>query len=223
MPVPEFVDEEKVRVGQWAVSVGVGYGDTNPAISIGIISATNRVGGRAIQTDANISPANYGGPLIDLEGRVLGICVPLNPQSQAVGAGVEWYDSGIGFAIPVSMDAKFIERLKDPDFKASPPFMGIKMQKVPEVDGLWIEEVVRDSPADFAGIRREDVVKEIAGEVVNDVMALRKILHRYECGDEVEVKVWFEETDETKTVKIVLGSPPRPKDEGPVIEPPEIK
>ena len=66
MQVPEMVDEADVVVGQWAVSVGVGYGDTSPALSMGIISAKNRIGGRAIQTDANISPANYGGPLLDI-------------------------------------------------------------------------------------------------------------------------------------------------------------
>lgn len=87
MPVPELVDPANVQVGQWAVSVGVGFGDTNAAVSAGVISAKNRVGGKAIQTDANISPACYGGPLIDLDGRLIGICVPLNPQSQAIGAG----------------------------------------------------------------------------------------------------------------------------------------
>ncbi len=223
LPIPEFVGSENATVGQWAVSVGVGYGDTTPAISMGIISAKNRIGGRAIQTDANISPANYGGPLVNLEGQVLGICVPMNPQSQAVGAGVEWYDSGIGFAIPVSLNAPFIERLKNPDFKAAPPFIGIRMRKVPEHEGLWVEEVVPESPADLAGIRREDVIKEIAGEVVGDVMALRSALNRHECGDEIEVKVWFEETGETELVKLVLVSPPRPKGEGPVLEPPKIK
>ena len=63
-----MVDESKIKVGQWAISLGVGYGDTSPAMSTGIISAKNRIGGRAIQTDANISPANYGGPLVDIEG-----------------------------------------------------------------------------------------------------------------------------------------------------------
>lgn len=101
LPVPEMVDPAEVQVGQWAMSVGVGYGDVNPAVSLGIISAKNRAGGRAIQTDANISPANYGGPLIDAQGRLLGVCVPLNPNSLDKGAGVEWYDSGIGFAIPL--------------------------------------------------------------------------------------------------------------------------
>jgi len=62
LKVPEIIDPKEVTVGQWAVSIGVGYGDMSPAVSTGIISAKNRIGGKAIQTDANISPANYGGP-----------------------------------------------------------------------------------------------------------------------------------------------------------------
>jgi len=90
---PETAKLDELKVGQWALSMGVGYGDRSPAVSMGIISAKNRIGGRAVQTDANISPANYGGPLIDIQGRLIGICVPLNPQSSAVGAGVEWYET----------------------------------------------------------------------------------------------------------------------------------
>ena len=70
--LPEFAQTDSLKVGQWAISVGVGYGDVNPAMSSGIISAKNRIGGRAIQTDANISPANYGGPLLDISGTSLG-------------------------------------------------------------------------------------------------------------------------------------------------------
>ena len=122
--VPEMQPLQEVKVGQWAISLGVGYGDQTPAISMGIVSAKNRVGGRAIQTDANISPANYGGPLVDIQGRLIGICVPMNPQSQAVAAGVEWYDSGIGFAVPVDDFKQIIERLKDGQ-KILPAFIGI--------------------------------------------------------------------------------------------------
>ena len=68
--------------------------------------------GRAIQTDANISPANYGGPLIDIEGHVLGICVPLSPRAQGAASGVDWYDSGIGFAIPLSGAKRLIDEMK---------------------------------------------------------------------------------------------------------------
>ena len=149
--VPEIAEEEKIQVGQWAVSVGVGYGDTNPAVSTGIISARNRIGGRAIQTDANISPANYGGPLLDIEGKLLGICVPMNPQSQAVGAGVEWYDSGIGFAIPVSSLQEIIARLKKGE-TISPAFLGVRTEPNKEGDGLRVAEVIEGTAASRAGL-----------------------------------------------------------------------
>lgn len=223
LQVPEIVDEKEVTVGQWAVSVGVGYGDTSPAVSSGIVSAKNRIGGKAIQTDANISPANYGGPLVDIKGRMMGICVPMDPQSQAVGAGVQWYDSGIGFAIPITPDSPVIERLKEEGIVVTPPFLGIKPMKVDDREGLWIEIVVPDSPADKAGIRREDFLLEINGEKISDVLNLRQTLNRYEAGEEIEVKIWFEENEKTETRKLVLTTPPKPKDGPPTLEPPKIK
>src|SRR5204862_4223199 len=94
LAAPEFVPRSEVKVGQWAIAVGVGFGAKEPALSAGIISATSRISGKAVQTDANTSPANYGGPLIDLDGRVLGICVPLSADTKNAAAGAEWYDSG---------------------------------------------------------------------------------------------------------------------------------
>ncbi len=223
LKVPEMVAEKEVTVGQWAVSIGVGYGDMSPAVSMGIISAKNRIGGKAVQTDANISPANYGGPLVDIKGRMIGICVPMDPQSQAVGAGVQWYDSGIGFAIPISPDSPVIKRLKDEDVKVTPPFLGLKMMAVEGRKGLWIEEVVRDSAADKAGIQREDFVRSIDGEEVSDMLKLRQILNRFESGQEVELEIWFEETEKVETRTLLLGSPPKPKDGPPSLEPPKIK
>ena len=110
--VPAIAPIGDLRVGRWAISVGVGYGDFEPAISAGIISALKRDQGRALQTDANISPANYGGPLLTIDGRVIGICVPLNPKAKDATASVEWYDSGIGFAIPLSQLDECIAKMK---------------------------------------------------------------------------------------------------------------
>ncbi|MCI0356859.1 MAG: S1C family serine protease, partial [Planctomycetaceae bacterium] len=101
-PVPELASRDKLKVGQWVVATGIGFGAAQPALSAGIISATSRISGRAVQTDVNLSPANYGGPLIDLEGRVVGICAPLSPHGAGEAAGAEWYDSGIGFAVPLA-------------------------------------------------------------------------------------------------------------------------
>lgn len=221
MPVPELVETAKVEVGQWAISVGVGFGDTNAAVSAGIISAKNRVGGKAIQTDANISPACYGGPLIDLEGRLIGICVPLNPQSQAIGAGVEWYDSGIGFAIPLAGAEALLERLKSGE-RIMPAFLGVQGAPDTQGRGLQISEVVAGSGAAAAGLQAEDVLLALAGEPAKDLMSLRKILGRFEAGAEVEVELIPKGEAAPKTVKLVLGSPPADPNQS-QLEPPKIR
>lgn len=222
MPVPETVPIKDITVGQWVVSMGVGYGDTSPALSMGIISAKNRIGGRAIQTDANISPANYGGPLVDIEGRLLGLCVPMNPQSQAIGAGVEWYDSGIGFAIPLHGLEKLIERLKSGE-RIRPAFLGIQAIPNPEGDGLFIKQVVQDTPAAEHDLLVEDLILKVNGEAVNDMLKLRQMLNQFESGREIELTVFRTEKDEEDTFKLKLGSPPKPKGEPEQLEPPKIR
>ena len=231
MPVPETTNVEKLEIGQWAISLGVGYGDTSPAISTGIISAKNRIGGRAVQTDANISPANYGGPLIDIKGRVIGICVPLNPQSQAIGAGVEWYDSGIGFAIPLEGLDELIGRLKKGEWIA-PGFVGIQAIPNPEGDGLYINRVVQDSPASKAGLLVEDILLAVNEKPVGDMLKLKSILNRFESGDTIQLTVKLaprkgEDGEMTEAreeeIELKLARPPRPKGELEPLEPPKIR
>ncbi len=104
LPVPLAVPKSEMKIGQTALAVGrtlVGQTEQMPSVSVGIISAVQRIFGKAIQTDAKVSPTNYGGPLIDLSGRVQGVLVPASPHSEGETAGFEWYDSGIGFAIPL--------------------------------------------------------------------------------------------------------------------------
>ena len=102
-----------MTVGQWSIAVGRTYDQPGPNISVGVLSAMGRIGSTAIQTDAKISPANYGGPLVDIHGRVLGILVPLSPQrGGGEVAGAEWYDSGIGFAIPLVDVFEWLPKLK---------------------------------------------------------------------------------------------------------------
>lgn len=188
LPVPEFLDPAEVKVGQWAISVGIGFGDSNPAISAGIISAKNRAFGRAVQTDANISPANYGGPLLDIRGRVIGICVPLNPKSNSLASGVEWYDSGIGFAIPLHGNS-VIEKLKQgKDIK--PGGMGIATKPASlDGSGVKVVTVVKDSPAEKAGIKKDDMIVKLGEYVVQDATQFRTLVGRFDAGDKAEVLV----------------------------------
>lgn len=224
----EYADADAIRVGQWALSMGVGYGDRSPAISMGIISATNRIGGRAVQTDANISPANYGGPLIDIYGRLIGICVPLNPQSSAIGAGVEWYDSGIGFAVPLSDSAALIERLKNPAAIIQPAFLGIKSTANTQGEGMFVESVVPGSAAETAGLGAEDIILEIDGKQVPDMLTLKRILGRFESGSEAEIKFIStardsDDQDEEVTATVKFLPPPKPKSDVDQLEPPKIR
>ena len=206
MVVPEMISPDEIRVGQWAVSVGVGYGDTNPAISMGIISAKNRIGGRAIQTDANISPANYGGPLLDIEGRMIGICVPMSADSQNLASGVEWYDSGIGFAIPLVGLEGLIERLKD-GRHIQRAFLGIQSEDIEDGEGVKITEVVPNTAAAEGELKAGDVILRIDEHPVPNVAELRSILAKYYAGDEVELT--YTRDDEEQKMQVTLGSPPQ--------------
>ena len=109
---PKPCRPRKMRVGQWAIAVGRTLSADAPNVSVGIVSALDRVWGRAIQTDAKISPTNYGGPLVDIAGRVLRQCwCRWLPDATSQVAGVEWYDSGIGFAVPLSGVSNVLPRL----------------------------------------------------------------------------------------------------------------
>ncbi len=213
LPVPEMVPVPDVRVGQWAISVGVGYGDSSPAISMGIVSAVNRVGGKAIQTDANISPANYGGPLIDIEGKMLGVCVPMSGEGQELASGVEWYDSGIGFAIPLAGAETFIERMSK-GIHIQRAFFGIQSENSDDAagdGGIRITEIIAGSAASKSEFQKDDVLLKLDDQDLPNVAELRNVLAKYYAGD--TVTILFRRGEEEKSVQVELGAPIQPEAE----------
>ena len=169
LPVPAAAPKADVKIGQWAIALGralVPNADLPPSVSVGIVSALNRIWGKAIQTDAKVSPVNYGGPLVDIDGRVLGVLVPASPRGEGETAGVEWYDSGIGFAIPLEDVFAVLPRLKEgKDLHRGR--LGIT-PKTAELYGVppTIGTVAPESPAAKAGIKAGDVILEIDGKPV---------------------------------------------------------
>ncbi len=189
LAVPTAVGRHEMTVGQTAIAVGRTYDKNAPNVSVGIVSATNRIWGKAIQTDAKISPANYGGPLVDLHGRVLGVLVPMSPQGEGDLAGAEWYDSGIGFAVPLTDVLERLDTMKAGE-DLQPGKLGVSLAgKGDYAEPVEIAAVLPGSPAAKAGLQKDDQVVEVAGQKVRWLAHMKHALGAKYAGDTVSIVV----------------------------------
>lgn len=192
LSTPEAAPLSQLRVGDWTVALGRTYDAGRVNISVGVVSALGRMQGRAVQTDANASAANYGGPLVDLYGRVIGILVPMSPQSASPGevdelAGVEYYDSGIAFAVPLEHVLSVLDRwIEERDLKRG--LLGVGMTDgnphttEPRVTAVW-----PGSPASVAKWKPDDLIVSVDGKPVETQMQLRFALAPKYAGDAFSV------------------------------------
>ena len=189
LDVPEYCPAGELRVGQWTIAVGRTFDGNQPNMAVGVLSARERIWGKAIQTDAAVSPNNYGGPLIDVHGRVLGLMVPLSPQGKDELAGFEWYDSGIGFAIPAPGIQESLARLRlGKDLR--PGLMGITFSD----PALLLAQPVLGkcrpgSPAHQAGFKAGDRLVEIDGARIERAVQVKQEISRHYAGDKMHVVV----------------------------------
>ena len=189
LSVPRVAPRDGFRVGQWAIAMGRTYESPLPNLSVGIISALDRIWGRALQTDAKISPANYGGPLVDIRGQVIGVLVPLSQRQAGRTAGVEWYDSGIGFAIPMADILGTLPRLKT-GTDLLPGLMGITLRAGNVYASAAIIDRVRfNSPAEKAGLQPGDVIANVDGQPIRRLVQVRHALGNKYAGDTISVVV----------------------------------
>lgn len=186
LPVLEIRPKAEIEAGQFSIAIGRGYGAEGPNVSFGIVSARDRVSGKAIQSSALISPANYGGALVGIDGRLLGIIVPISASGMM--AGVDLYDSGIGFAVPASDVVSLLARMKQGE-ELKPGMLGVKVNRKRTEGGVEIESVERRSPADKAGLKAGDLIISIDGAEVKTYFELFYAIGARVAGDEVVVKV----------------------------------
>ena len=196
LPMPTAFPKADIEVGMWSVALGRTLTpslDAPPSINGGIVSAVNRIWGKAVQSDAKISPVNYGGPLVAIDGRVMGVIVPISPNSDGETAGFEWYDVGIGFAVPLEDVMRIVPKLKagtaEKPVVLRAGMIGITLKDGDDYSpGCTVDTVALDSPADKAGMKAGDVFLEIDGKQVNTrAQFFHQLRPKYE-GDTIAVK-----------------------------------
>jgi len=234
LPVCGWAEPDEIEVGQFVIACGRGLGGVTPSASLGILSAVGRRGGSAVQTDAKTSPVNYGGPLVDIDGRVIGIIVPMAGEGGAL-AGAQWYDSGIGFAVIKPRIDRVLPQLAAGE-SFWPGRMGVQLAN-PEASltarldelipwankGVKIETVIPGSPAAKAGLEDGDLIIALAGQPVADRMELQRRLSDMAAGERVSVTIrrTFRTLDVSMTLataaeisRLMANAPPTtPQDE----------
>jgi S1-C subfamily serine protease len=201
LPVAKLAGGVELSVGQLAIAIGSPFG-LEETVTVGVVSGTGRTleteGGAvdAIQTDAEINPGNSGGPLVDREGRVIGINVAT--QGARPGAG------GVGLAVPidVALDvASYFEQGKKPP---PVPFLGVQgTEPTGAKSGAIVVDVRPGSPASKAGILKGDRITAIDGRNVKGMPELAKAIRDREVGETVVLTIIRKEKE--ITVEVELG------------------
>jgi serine protease Do len=204
LPVAELGDSDRLQVGQWVMAIGNPFG-LEQTVTAGIVSAKGRVIGAGpyddfIQTDASINPGNSGGPLFDADGKVVGI-------NTAIIAGGQ----GIGFATPVNAAKEIINQLKETGH-VTRGWLGVTVQpmtdelaesfKLKEAKGALVAEVVSDSPADKAGIKRGDIIVTYDGHPVDETKDLPRLVAATPVDKQVDLGVLRNGKSKSLKVKI---------------------
>lgn len=194
LPVPRWADAKKVRVGDWAIVIGSPHGFDH-SVSVGVVSALGRIVPDynhhipMLQTDAAVSPGNSGGPVVNIDGEVMGIA------AAASNMGVV----GINFALPADAVAAVAKKLVEQGGIAR-PFLGIYMEdidpdrkKAQTLAGhpvmVLVKGIVPRGPADKVGITRGDILVKVNGKVVRSSNEVRAILATLKPGDAMEFAV----------------------------------
>ena len=187
--VPQIASSDRVRVGETVIALGRVFESSLPSISTGIVSAKNRIWDRAIQVDAKISPANFGGPLVNLKGEVVGILVPMSPDDDAEMAGTQWYDSGIGFAVPLDkLEPKFDQLKRGATLRQG--LIGISLEGSDVFADLAIVSFCPvNSPAGKSGILAGDQIIEINGRKIRRQSELKHAIGPLYENDEAAIVV----------------------------------
>ncbi|HXE99006.1 MAG TPA: trypsin-like peptidase domain-containing protein [Solirubrobacterales bacterium] len=225
-----FGDSSQLQVGDSVVAIGNPFG-LDRTVTTGIVSALQReikapngfTINNVIQTDAAINPGNSGGPLLDADGRVIGI----NSQIESAGGGG---NVGIGFAVPINTARQVVDQLLSGG-QVEHAFLGLSgtdltpdiadVLNLPVKQGALVQTVVPDGPADKAGVKGGnatvsingqqiraggDVITAIDGKSVTGMDDVINVVNQKQPGDDVQLSL--SHGDQQRTVTVTLGNRP---------------
>lgn len=227
LPFLSLGDSAQIKIGQSVIAIGNSLGEFSNTVSSGIISGLSRsiVAGDqfsgssetlngVIQTDASINPGNSGGPLLDISGNVIGVNV-------AVAQNAE----NIGFALPIDSVKRVIDSVNKYG-EIVTPYIGVRYQIITasiakqnslSVDyGAWVlpasqttkanPSIVKDSPAEKAGLKAGDIILEVNGDQINSTNTLQDEVQKYQVGDTITLKVL--RGGDNQTIRLTLEKRP---------------
>ncbi|MDR2104554.1 MAG: Do family serine endopeptidase [Deferribacteraceae bacterium] len=196
-------DSDKIEIGEWAVAIGSPQG-LEWTVTAGIISAKGRNLGAGpydsfIQTDASINQGNSGGPLINMNGEVIGVNTMIVANSQ-----------GLGFAVPSNVLKNLLPQLMDGRVRRG--WLGITLQNIdenlaksfglPDTEGALVADVIKGDPADIAGVKSGDVIKKADNTNIVDSRSLTQYVGGKKPGDNIKLTIVRDGKNITVTAKL---------------------
>lgn len=207
LPVATLGNSDEVQVGDWVLAIGSPFGFSHTATK-GIVSALGRSLPEGtyvpfIQTDAAINPGNSGGPLFNSKGEVIAINSQIYSRSGAF--------NGLGFSIPINVAKNIADQLKGGG-TIQRGFLGIALQRVDQQlaksfgmetpRGALVTQVIKDSPADKAGVKAGDVVLSFNGRAINNAQDLPPLVAMSSIDSDAELLILREGKETSLTVRI---------------------
>lgn len=197
LPTVSFGSSDNLQVGDQVVAIGNPLGELTFSMTVGYVSAKDRVVNTEgdsitmLQTDAAINAGNSGGPLFDMNGKVIGIITAKYSGNSSSGASIE----GLGFAIPIDDVTSIISDLKEFGYVKG-AYIGVNVRDV-SVDaqsygisaGAYVTNVMKGLAAEKAGVKMGDIIVDLGGYTVDSVTSLTRMLRRFEPGQTVSLTV----------------------------------
>jgi S1-C subfamily serine protease len=210
-PIPEdfpvaelsWSDPSALRIGKFVIALGCSPEPERVTATLGIVSAVSRNHHRLLQTDAALNYGNVGGPMVDLDGNVVGLAAFVGHVYPDWG-----FNSGIGFGVRADRIRDILPGMIEGKDVPAPeqPFLGVGPAGDPDDPGsagARVGQVVPDSAAARAGLERGDIIVEFGGAAVEDFTQLRTLIFQRRPGEEVKAKV--RRGDETLELTFALG------------------